>query len=64
MQPWERQPRQKRRRLRVGEIIDHAGFMVVVCAAIYGNLLYSCVKQSLKRSKVKNKSRSFYESAK
>jgi hypothetical protein len=64
MQPWEREPRQKRRRLRAGDLVDHFGFMVVVCTVIYGNLLCSCVKQNLKRSKVKNKSRSFYESAK
>ena len=65
MQPWESECREKRKRIRVGEVIDHAGFMIVICAAIYGNLLYSCMRQRLQRSKGKKASlRRFYESAK
>ena len=57
MQPWENEYEEPRKQLRLGEFVEHVGFIIVVCTCIYGNLLYSCVRQRqrqrqrLKRSK-------------
>ena len=51
MQPWESEYEDPRKRVRLGEFVEHIGFIVVVCTAIYGNLIYNCVRQRLQRSK-------------
>ena len=51
MQPWESEYEDPRKRVRLAEFIERFGFMAVVCAGIYGNLLLGCVRQRLQRSK-------------
>ena len=51
MQPWESEYEEPRERLRLGEFVEHVGFMIVVCAGIYGTLVCGCLRHRLKRSK-------------